>query len=259
LLVIFLLFLGGLAHAQQPFLTDDADVAKTKQFHFEMLAEHDLLQHTSYPAVRQHTTRAQITYGVSDRLEIGADAPLLAIFNARSSGFPTAVGVGDLDLQMKYTVRPARDGSAWPAVALAFAVEVPTGNPRNSLGSGLADYWLNVIGQKSLTSRVTWRANTGILFSGNTLTGALGIKSVHGVVFTGASSLTYQATARWLVGTEVAGAMTQQFDLGKGQLQFQLGAKYALRKSLTLDLALTGGKFEGSPRIGGAVGFSVDF
>jgi hypothetical protein len=91
------------------------------------------------------------------------------------------------------------------------------------------------------------------------LTGAVGIKSTRGVVFTGASSLTYALNKRWLVGGEVAGGLTNQFDLGKAQLQTQFGAKYALRKSLGLDFAVTGGRFEGSPRLGGAFGISVDF
>jgi len=79
------------------------------------------------------------------------------------------------------------------------------------------------------------------------------------VVITGASSVTYQLTNRWLVGGEVAGALTQQIDLGKAQLQMQFGAKYALSKSVGLDFAATGGKYEGSPRLGGAFGISIDF
>jgi hypothetical protein len=91
------------------------------------------------------------------------------------------------------------------------------------------------------------------------LTGVLGLKATRGVVLTGASSVTYRVNKRWLVGGEVAGPLTSQFDLGKAQLQTQLGAKYALRKSLGLDFAITGGRFEGSPRVGGPFGISADF
>jgi len=136
---------------------------------------------------------------------------------------------------------------------------VPTGNPRNQLGSGLADYQLNAIVQKKLSSRITYRLSSGMLFSGNTLTGAVGIKSAHGFVFTGSSSLTIKLTERCLVGGEVAGALTKQFDLQKGQLQVLLGGKYALSKTIGLDFAATGGKYEGSPRLGGLFGISIDF
>jgi hypothetical protein len=258
-LILFLVSVVTIANAQQPFLTDDADVPQLRSFHLEIVTEHDLLQRGAYPTLRQNTTRLQLTYGLLDSLEIGLDGPLLSIYNARQSGTPDAFGVGDLDLQMKYRVRSENENSSWPAFALALAIELPTGNPRNQLGSGIADYWLNGIVQKTLTSRTTLRANSGILFSGNTLTGAIGIRSVRGVVFTAASSLTYKLSERWLVGGELAGALTQQFDLGKGQLQAQLGGKYALRRAISLDFAVTSGKFEGSPRLGGAFGISVDF
>ena len=247
------------ARAQQPFLTDDADVTETGHFHLELLTEHDLLQRGAYPALRQNTTRLQVTYGVMDRMEIGFDDPLLFIYNDEATGIPNAYGLGDLDLQMKYTVRKEQQGSRMPAIAVGFYVELPTGNSANQLGSGIADYWLNVIAQKAITDRITLRLNSGFLFSGNTLTGVIGVKSARGAVFTGASSLTYRFNGRWLLGGEVAGALTDQFGLGKAQLQTQIGAKYALRKWLGLDFAITGGRFEGSPRVGGALGISVDF
>lgn len=257
LLLVFGIALAG--RAQQPFLTDDADVTDVRHFHLELLTEHDLLQQGAYPVLRQNTTRLQVTYGLLDRLEIGFDDPLLFIYNDRPTGIPNAYGLGDLDLQMKYNLRREQKDSRMPAISLGLYIEVPTGDPVNQLGSGIADYWLNTIAQKTITDRITLRVNTGILFSGNTLTGAVGIKSTRGAVFTGASSLTYRLNKRWLLGGEVAGGLTDQFGLGKAQLQTQFGAKYALRKSLGLDFAVTGGRFEGSPRLGGAFGISVDF
>ncbi len=247
------------ASAQQPFLTDDADVTALRHVHMELLTEHDLLQHSAYPALRQNTTRLQVTYGLLNGMEIGFDDPLLFIYNDDPAGVPNAFGLGDLDLQMKYNLRQERQSSRMPAVSLGLYIELPTGNPANQLGSGIADYWLNAIAQKRINDRITLRVNTGLLFSGNTLTGVIGVKSTRGAVFTGASSVTYQFNRRWLLGGEIAGALTDQFGLGKAQVQTQFGAKYALRKSLGLDFAITGGRFEGSPRVGGAFGISVDF
>jgi hypothetical protein len=258
-LLLILLFAPIVANGQQPFITDDADIAPQRHFHLELLNEYDLLQTTSYPAVRQNTTRFQLTFGLTDKMEVGLDAPLISINNATLSGTPNAFGVGDLDFQTKYRIRTERAGSHWPALTVSMFIEVPTGNPRNQLGSGLADYWLNGIVQKELTSRITYRLNSGILFSGNTLTGAVGVRSTHGFVYTGSSSLTVKLTERWLVGGEVAGALTRQFELQKGQLQVLLGGKCALTKSIGLDFAATGGKFEGSPRAGATFGISIDF
>ena len=243
--------------AQQPFLTDDANVAPIHKFHLELISEYDRLSYLAYPSIRQNTTRLQLTYGLLNSLEIGCDAPLIAIYNTAQT--PNAFGLGDVDLQMKYVVLKEHAGSAWPAVTVGFYVEVPTGNSQNQLGSGLADYWLNGILQKQLTERLTYHLNMGLLFSGNTLTGAVGIEANHGKVFTGASSLTYQASRRWLIGTEIVGALTGQVSLGKAQLQGLMGAKFQINHLVGLDFAVTGGKFEGSPRLGGAFGISMDF
>ncbi len=258
-LLVLLLATGTVGVAQQPFLTDDADTSHLGHFHLELLTEHDLLQRSAYPTVRQNTTRLQLTYGLLERLEIGVDGPLLSIYTDPQSGTSGASGFGDLDLQIKYRLLPEKENSKWPAFTVGIYVEVPTGNPRNQLGSGIADYWLNGIVQKTLSPRLTYRLNSGILFSGNTLTGAIGVRSTRGLVFTGASSLTVALSKRWLIGGEIAGALTQQFNLGKGQLQVQAGAKFALRKSIAVDFAATGGKLEGSPRLGGALGISIDF
>lgn len=77
-----------------------------------------------------------------------------------------------------------------PAVTVGLYVEVPTGNSKNQFGSGIADYWLNGILQKAITKRITIRLNSGTSFSGNTLTGAIGIRTTNGMVLTGSSSVT---------------------------------------------------------------------
>lgn len=249
----------AVSHAQQPFLTDDADTATKNHFHLEIISEHDRLQSLSYPTLRQNTTRIQTTYGLLGNLEIGFDAPVLAIYNAHESGTTNAFGFGDLNLQIKYRLHTEHEESRLPAFTVALYIEVPTGDSQNQLGSGRTDYWLNAILQKKLSPRFTYRLNAGLLFSGNTLTGAIGIDNVKGRVYTGASSITYQLTPKWLVGAEIAGAFTQQISLGKAQLQTQFGAKYALNKIVGLDFAITGGKYEGSPKLGAAFGFSFDF
>ncbi len=249
----------GTIHAQQPFLTDDTDTAPLHHIHLELLNEFDRLQDSAFPTLRQNTSRFQMTYGLLSNVEIGFDVPLLSIFNSRSADLPDAFGPGDLDLQVKYRVHDEHAGSPLPAATLALYVEAPTGNSKNQLGSGIADYWLNGILQKGLTERLTVRLNSGLLFSGNTLTGAVGIRSPRGRVFTGSSSITYQCRPRLLVGAEIAGAFTQQSDLGKAQVQVLGGGKFLLRKSVGLDFAVTGGKFEGSPRVGGSLGISLDF
>ena len=249
----------GTPHVQQVFLTGDADTSAKHYFHLELRNEYDRVQDIFYPMLRQNTSRFQLTFGILNNLEIGFDEPLILIRKDKSMGNPDVLGPGDLNLQVKYRLRDEHPNSRLPAITFGLYIEVPTGNSRNQLGSGIADYWLNVILQKSITKRITIRLNSGILFSGNTLTGAIGIRTTKGRVFTGSSSVTFQWTPRLLIGCEIAGAATQQADLGKAQLQTLGGGTFLLRKGVGLDFAITQGKYEGSPKFGGALGISFDF
>lgn len=245
------------ARAQQPFLTDDTDVTPRRHFHFEFSNEYDRLQPESLPARRQNTADAELDYGLLKDVEVGVEAPLIRIVNARGT-LPSATGLGDTNFSVKYNFLKEDENSSRPAFAASLNVEVPTGDASRSLGSGLTDVWLNGIMQKSLDQKTKLRLNTGLLFAGNTTTGVLGIKT-RGKVFTGGASLVKQYTPRFDFGAEVFGALTTNFALSRGQLQFQAGGNYAIRKNLTLDFGVTAGRFAASPRVGAQVGVSYDF
>jgi len=137
-------------------------------------------------------------------------------------------------------------------------MEMPTGDVNRQLGSGLADFYVNNVLQKSLTKSTTLRLNGGLLFSGNETTGVIGIKS-RGLVLTGAASVVRQFTPKLDLGVEVAGAVTRNLQLGKGQLQTMIGGNYALSKKMTFDFGVVGGRYAASPRLGVQLGISVDF
>src|SRR5438128_3760983 len=87
---------------QQPFYTDDADVTARGHFHLEFSNEFDLLQHSSYPNLKQNTADFELDYGLYDRLEIGVEGPLLTIFNASGTIPRTPSGIGDTNVSVKY-------------------------------------------------------------------------------------------------------------------------------------------------------------
>ena len=246
------------ARAQQPFVTDDADVTDRGKLHFEFSDQLDLLQPEAFPNLRQNTASFELAYGLFENVEVSVESPLIAIFNARGTTPRTAFGVGDTNLSVKYNFLREREGSRRPALAASFGVELPTGDADRQLGSGVEDFTLNGILQKTLTERTTWRVNGGVIFSGNTLTGAVGIRT-RGVVYTGGTSLVRKFTPRLDLGAEVTGAVTRNFDLGKGQLQAQFGGHYLLRERLTLDFGVVAGRHAASPRLGAQLGVSVDF
>jgi len=246
------------AQAQSPFFTDDADVGDGHHFHLEANIEYDELPNQSFPNLRQQTHTIKFSYGLFHNIEVGMDFPLLIIFNDAGSRRGNPFGLGDTDYSIKYNFRKETEGSKWPALTASLNIEPPTGNSKLQLGSGLIDYYLNGILQKTLSPRNTLRANAGATFAGNTLTGAVGIKT-RGTIFTGGSSLTHQFTRKFDLGVEVFGGYTANLSLGRGELQEQVGGNYEIRKGLTLDFGAIAGQAVGSPHYGVQVGFSKDF
>lgn len=255
---IGILFLYVPLVAQQPFVTDDADVTARRRFHFEFSNEFDWLNRSAYPSLRQNTADFEIDYGLFERVEIGIEAPLLTIHNDRAAMLQTVSGIGDLNLSLKYNFLTERERSKRPALAIALNLELPTGDPSRQLGSGLADFYMNGVVQKSRGSKTKLRWNGGILFSGNETTGVLGIKS-RGTVFTTGGSIVRQMNSRLDLGVELVGAITRNSGLGKSQLQAMLGGNYSLNKNMTFDFGMVAGKHAASPRVGLQLGISIDW
>jgi hypothetical protein len=255
----FFLFLlvPSSALAQQPFYTDDADVTEHKKFHLQFSDEYDVLQRFDYPGLRQNTSVLEVGYGLAKNLEVSVNGPLIGITSSRIITPRNVIGLGDIELQVKYNPIKEHEGSKMPALAATFAVEFPTGSTNKGLSSGLADYFLNGILQKSVTKRTKLRLNGGILFAGNDTTGDIGIKS-RGTVFVGGASVVKQFTPKLDLGAEVTGALTRDFRLDEGQVQTQIGGNYAITKKMTLDFGLVAGKFN-TARLGLQLGVSVDF
>ena len=259
-LLIGITFLSGTStKAQLPFYTDDADTTAKGKFHLEFSNEHDWLQESSLPGRRQNTSVFTLNYGLTDRIELGVNAPIIKIFNDRASLFGNPIGLGDTQFGVKVSLVDEREGSRRPAAAVVFYVEAPTGSTRKQLGSGLVDYWLYGVLQKSLTKRTTGRLNGGVLFAGNSSTGLIGIRAARGRVFTGNGSLVRQLTPQLRLGAELFGAVTNNFNLSRGQLVGQIGGGYAFAENFELTLGVLGGRFPASPRLGFQVGFAYDF
>ncbi|MBZ5609713.1 MAG: transporter [Acidobacteriia bacterium] len=243
--------------AQLPFYTDDPAVTERGKLHFEFFNEFDALQHPQFPDLRQNTANYKINFGLPFNLELDLDAPYLAIF--RALGTPDAAGLGDTDLGIKWNFHKEAPGSRAPALGASLYIEFPTGDTRKQLSSGLTDYWLNFMTQKSLSDKTRVNGNLGYLFAGNTSTGVIGIETTRGHVVTGGLSILHDFSPRLTLGGEIYGGITSNADLGKSQFQGLLGGTYTIRNGLAVSFALLGGKYIASPRIGGQIGFSVDF
>jgi hypothetical protein len=243
--------------AQAPFYTDDPAVTERGKWHFEFFNEIDALQHLQYPDLRQNTANYKLNYGLPLNLELDVDVPYLAIF--RAVGTSDAAGMGDTNLGLKWNFHKESPDSKLPAMGASLYIEFPTGDKNQQLSTGLKDYWLNLMAQKSLSSKTRINGNIGCLFAGNTATGVVGIETTRGRVYTGGLSVLHDFTPRLSLGAEVYGGYTSNGGLGRSQLQVMAGGQYQLRNGLSFDFGLIGGRYEASPRIGVQIGFSVDF
>jgi hypothetical protein len=244
------------ARTQLPFYTDDTGVTDRGKWHFEFFNEYDALQ-LQYPNVRQNTANFKINYGLPHNLELDLDAPYLDI--QRSGGNQPSSGMGDTNLGIKWVFHKESPSSRLPSLATSLYIEFPTGDTHQQLGSGLADYWLNFIGQKSFGEKTRLTGNLGLLFAGNTSTGVIGTQNTRGQVYTGGLSLLHDFTRRLTLGGELYGGYAENSNLGKGQLQAMAGGQYELRNGLSFCFGVLGGKYVASPQIGGQIGFAVDF
>ena len=258
LLLLCMLLCSASAYSQIPFYTDDADTTPKGQFHLEVYNEQDVLQKSDYPTKRQNTLVFTLNYGLTKKLELGVNAPLITLSNSRVAEPRSVSGQGDVQFGIKYELREEREGSRLPALAAVFYIEAPTGSVAKQLGSGLTDFWVYGVAQKSFPKRTTARVNGGILFSGNSSTGLLGIRTQRGRVYTGNMSVTRDCTNKLSLGAELFGAVTSNFELNRGQLTTQAGGRYAFTKKFTVTFGVLGGRFSASPRAGVHLGFSYN-
>ena len=247
------------ASAQLPFYTDDADTTAKRKFHVEFSNEYDWLQRSALPGTRQNTTVFTLNYGLTDRIELGVNAPFIEIFNDRISRLGSPSGIGDTQFGVKVRLFDERERSKLPAVTAVFYMEAATGSTRKQIGSGVIDYWVYGVLQKSLTKRTKGRLNGGILFAGNDSTGLVGIQASRGQVFTANGSLVRDFTPKLQLGAELFGAVTSNFALSRGQLIAQIGGAYAVTPNFQFTFGVLAGHFPASPRAGVQVGFAYDF
>jgi hypothetical protein len=245
-------------HAQQPFTTDDADVTARGKVHVEVFDEHDWLPTSQMPHLQQNTFNIKTNYGMGRGLELDLDGPFITIVNDPSVAPQRPAGFGDLNFGVKYNFNQEHDGSAAPALSFASYVELPTGAVSTGLGSGLVDFWVYLVVQKSLPWDCIARLNGGYLFHGNTSTGTVGITTARGHVATMGGSLARKVSETVTLGVDVSAAATRNAALEREQFQVMLGGTYAVGRGFGIAAGVIAGHYTASPRFGLQVGFSWD-
>lgn len=153
---------------------------------------------------------------------------------------------------MKWNLLKEASDRARPAITVTAATEFPTGNEQKQLGSGLADYVLNTIYQKTF-SGTTPLANASIRFAGNTQTGVVGI---HTSGPDRGLSAARDLSERLRLGLDLNRAKIHDGGRVEKQLQLTAGGNYALTRNDPLDFAVAVGWYDG-PRFGLVLGVSI--
>jgi len=235
-----LLVLAGLAasagrvSAQTPFLTDDAQVTDKGHWNFEYFNLYAVLPKSAFPDHWQEWNNFVIQYGLLHNLELDVDFPILLINRYSAAVLPDAFGFGDLDVAAKYK----------------FFDE----DPATQLGSGYTDFVWNTIAQRRLSDIVLLHVNVGYQSNGNTLTGAIGIRTPGKIVSEGLS-VHVNVSPTLLLGADINGAQIRTAHKTDRQLQFTLGGIYTLSSKTNLNFAVFTGWYD-SPRGGVLAGIT---
>jgi hypothetical protein len=143
-------------------------------------------------------------------------------------------------------------------MAVVFYFEAPTGNAKEQFGSGLNDYWLYGILQKSFTKKTKGRLNGGILFSGNETTGLIGIDSSRGQIYTGNGSVVHEFREAPVRRGTIWGS-NREFQTATRSTHNTDWWRLSTHKEVNAVVCFAWPAFTASPRLGAHLGFAYDF
>jgi hypothetical protein len=133
--------------AGPPFLTDDPEPVDYHHWENYLFATGD----DEGGAYTINGPAVEINYGPLPDTQLSLTAPLTT---AGGDGAPTASGLGDVQLGIKY--RFLHETNGWPQMAFYPAVTLPTGDASRGLGNGRAWVQLPLWAQKSWGAWTTY-------------------------------------------------------------------------------------------------------
>ena len=98
------------------------------------------------PGVRQWMLVSSLRYGITPKLDIRWG--VVDHISQTGAASPALAGIGDQCINLTY--RFHEQGRRMPALALAYAIEIPTGNPSKGFGSGFVDHAFSFVASRDL-------------------------------------------------------------------------------------------------------------
>ena len=219
--------------------------------------EYDALQ-LQYPNQNQNTANYKLNYGLPHNLEIDVDSPYPSIY--RTGGNPASTGVGDTNLGIKMKFRKESPDWRAPALAASFYIELPTGRrePAARLGAGrlLAEPDRTKV---AVAKNQTHRKLSDICLPATPVPARWEPKPHAGTSSQAGFHCCTTLPPHLRSEPKSSPPTTESGSLGKSQFQTMVGGQYAVRKGLSFCFGILGGRYVASPRLGGQIGFAVDF
>jgi len=229
------------AFAGRPLSTDDAWTVEKGKFQLETGL--DVTRQDNHD--EEYSPSLTLTYGLLDRMDLGIGSGYLFVRPEEGDG---ESGFGDTSLKLKYRLV---DEKEWfPALAIAGKLKIPTASDKKGLGSGDADFGLNVIATKNITKRLVLHANIAYTFIGedganNEMNYALGSQFV--------------LTDKWALVGEIVGTNNLNGREGDDPLSALFGTYYLLTENLILDAGVEIGMNSAAPDYRLTAGFTFLF
>ncbi len=143
--------------AGPPFFTDDPEPVDYQHWEFYLFGIGD---HTSVNDYNIGGPAVELNYGVLPDTQIHLIMPMTTV---GVDGGPTEVGLGDMELGVKY--RFVHETDTWPQIGVFPMAELPTGEANRGLGNGRTWFRLPLWLQKSWGPWTTYGGGGEVLNS----------------------------------------------------------------------------------------------
>jgi len=196
------------ARAGVPFVTDDPDTPDKGHFEINLAVQSTHKTGETSGAIPS----LEVNYGLLENLELHV---LVPVAFDRQSGSNTKIGIGDIELGVKYRFIEA-DNFGWrPAVAFAPTLTTSTGDESRDLGTGRAHGFLPIWVSEELQKFTVFGGG------GYNINPGPGNRNFW---FTGLG-VTYELTPEVTLGTEIFRTTAATSD-GTSSTGFNVGAIY---------------------------------
>jgi len=151
LFVVVLLFAwSGIAFADHPLVTDEAETLGKGGFEVELNTEFASNEEDDGVTVeeKEYELEAEFAYGITDDIEVYVEIPYLWVKEKSSTGTERENGMGDIETGLRWLFF---EGDEVSLALKPFAV-LPAGDEEKGLGNGRTSYGISFMASKELDS-----------------------------------------------------------------------------------------------------------